>query len=123
MDPVNAVYGMTEFGAGSGWADGAARPLLLLTVVATLALAAAYLGLRLRRSGSNEAHSTRRIVAPLPTYRRSIPLLASELARVRRYQRPLAVVVLKPAADELSGSHGGNGQSHGNGNGNGNGNG
>lgn len=38
----------------------------------------------------------------IPTFRRSIPDLARELARARRYQRPLAIVVLGLGNGEIS---------------------
>jgi GGDEF domain-containing protein len=37
----------------------------------------------------------------IPTYRRSFPNLAHELARARRYQRPLSVVVLSLEGEQL----------------------
>lgn len=37
----------------------------------------------------------------IPTFRRSLPQLTNELARVRRYNRPLSIIVLRIESDQL----------------------
>jgi hypothetical protein len=37
----------------------------------------------------------------IPTFRRSLPQLTNELARVRRYNRPLSIIILRIESDQL----------------------
>ncbi len=61
----------------------------------------------LKRKRYKLFNSNGRIVSPelqlgaVPTYRRTLAQLSNELARVRRYNRPLTIVVLKIESDQL----------------------
>jgi hypothetical protein len=61
----------------------------------------------LRRKRSTISPSNGRMVSPdtqlgaVPTFRRTLPQLANELARVRRYKRPLTLIVLRIESDQL----------------------
>ncbi len=84
------------------------NPLLSLTL-----LVAGVLGLTIvlfrfaRRRGKAAFPSNGRMISPemnlgaVPTFRRTLPQLSNELARVRRYNRPLSVLVLRIESDQL----------------------
>ncbi|MFQ5636885.1 MAG: hypothetical protein ACE5IR_02685 [bacterium] len=61
----------------------------------------------LRRKRTKPSPSNGRTVSPdmqlgaVSTFRRTLPQLANELARVRRYNRPLTLLVLKIESDQL----------------------
>lgn len=61
----------------------------------------------LRRNRRSMFHTNGRLSSPemqlgaIPTFRRSLPQLTNELARVRRYNRPLSIIVLRIESDQL----------------------
>jgi hypothetical protein len=73
----------------------------------------------MRRNGSGLRSSP---LTPMPTYRELKAVLDAEVRRCRRYERPLAVVVVAPKTPAGANGNGAEGAAHaGNGNGNGNG--
>jgi GGDEF domain-containing protein len=82
--------------------------LLLLTLLATTILGLGIIVLQFTRRRRKPAiPSNGRMISPemnlgaVPTFRRTLPQLSNELARVRRYNRPLSVVVLRIESDQL----------------------
>jgi hypothetical protein len=70
----------------------------------------------MKRNGGSGVRSTP--LAPMPTYRELRPELDAEVRRCRRYERPLAVVVVAPKMPTGMNGNGTNGAAHvGNGNG------
>ncbi len=80
----------------------------LLSMIVPAALAVGFLLVATWRRRRTRVYAPDgRVVAPdmhlgaVPTYRRTLPQLTNELARVRRYNRPLTLVVLRIESDQL----------------------
>lgn len=78
-------------------------PLLLAAVAIALLLLVVLVVYKRRRqvlTGVRAVSSDLQLGA-IPTFRRNLERLSHELARVRRYQRPLSIIVLRLESDQL----------------------
>ena len=81
--------------------------LLLSVILPTLLMFGLVVLAAVRRKRQRVRASNGRLIPPekqlgaVPTYRRTLPQFTNELARVRRYNRPLTLVVLRIESDQL----------------------